>query len=219
MLVSVSGCLGELRGESLVLGAGSIKVGFGSLGPDAQGRARLFERGQAGVGGGVQIVALALGVGADTGDLLSSLGLGAVGALDGGCFGLMGACSFLLSPAELACRFGHLAGCLAAGLADLALRHIAGLLDVSGGLVAELAELLISRRTQGDQLACQLVHAADRLGCRLVGFLAVGLGLVAVGLGFAAAVDLLGEPGLGGGNALVGGRPGGVDLRLGAISA
>ena len=70
--------------EPVVLGAGGVEVGFGSLGPDAQRVAGFFERGKPGVGGGMQFVALALGVGADAADLLGGLGLGAVGALDGG---------------------------------------------------------------------------------------------------------------------------------------
>ena len=207
----------ELPGESLVLGAGGVEVGFGSLGPDAQRVAGLFERGQAGVGGGVQLVALALRVGADTASLLGGLGPGAVGPLDSGGLGLLGACGFLLGLAELAPRLDYLAGGLVAGLADLALGGVAGLLDVGGGLVAELAELLVGRGAQLGQFTGQLVHAADRPGGGLVGFLPVGPGLVAVGLGLAAAVDLLGEPGLGGGHPLVGGCPGGVDLGLGRL--
>lgn len=217
MLIDIGSGCGNLLGEALVLGACGVKVGFGSLGPDAQRLAGLFERGKPGVGGGVQLVALALGIGADTADLVGGLGLGAVSALDGGGFGLLGACGFLLGPAELVGGLHDLAGGLIAGLADLALGGVARLLDVGGGLVADLAKLLVGRGAQGGQLTGEVVHAADRLGGGLVGFFPVGVGLVAVGLGFAAAVDLLGEPGLGGGHALVGGGTGGVDLGFGRL--
>jgi hypothetical protein len=99
MLAGVSRCPGELLGESLVVGACGVEVGFGSLGPDAQGGAGLFERGEPGVGGGVQLVALALAVGADAADFLGGLSLGSVGPVDSGTFGLLGACGLLLGPA------------------------------------------------------------------------------------------------------------------------
>jgi hypothetical protein len=97
--VSAAGCQGELVGESAILGAGCVEVGLGALGADPQGGAGLFERGEPGVGRGVQLIALALGVGADAGDFLGCLFLGAVGALECGSFGVVGACS--AAPAAL----------------------------------------------------------------------------------------------------------------------
>jgi hypothetical protein len=44
-----------LLGEALVLSAGGVKADLGSLGPDAQQVAGLFERGKPGIGGGVQL--------------------------------------------------------------------------------------------------------------------------------------------------------------------
>ena len=53
------GCLGELFGKPLVLGAGGVQVGFGSFGPDARSGSGFFERGQPGVGDAPEFVALA----------------------------------------------------------------------------------------------------------------------------------------------------------------
>ena len=75
-----AGCLGELFGKSLVFDACGVEVGFCSFGADAQGVAGLFQRGDAGVGGGGELVEFALVVGADAGDLVGCGGLGVVGA-------------------------------------------------------------------------------------------------------------------------------------------
>jgi len=61
VIIGVGGGCGGLLGEPLVRGAGGVEVGFGSLGPDAQCAAGLFEYGEAGVGGGVQLVAARAG--------------------------------------------------------------------------------------------------------------------------------------------------------------
>ncbi len=89
-MVIIGGCLGELLSEPVAFRARSIEVGLGPFGADTQGGARLFECGKPGIRGGVQRVTLALGIGADAGDFLASVGLGSVGALDGGGFGLLG---------------------------------------------------------------------------------------------------------------------------------
>jgi hypothetical protein len=84
----------------VILGACGVEVGLGSLGTDVEGGASFFECGEPGVRGGVQLVTLALGVGAYAGDFLGGLGLGSVGALVGD-FGLLGSCGLLLGPTEL----------------------------------------------------------------------------------------------------------------------
>jgi hypothetical protein len=211
VLVGVGGCLGELLGESLVVGPGCVEVGFGSFGADAEGGAGFFEGSEAGVRGSVQLVTLALGVGADAGDFFGGLGLGVVGALDSGGFGLLGACGFLLGPVELAGRVGHQAARFLAGLLDVALCGGAGLLQFGRGGSAELADLLGGGGAQGGEF----VHAGDGLGGCLVGLLAVGVGVVPVGFGVAAALDFFGKPCFGGGYALVGVGAGDVYLGFG----
>ena len=74
-------------------------------------------------------------------------------------------------------------------------------------------ELLLRGVAEGGEFVLECFHAGDRLGGGGGGV----VGLVAFGLGFAAAVDLLGEAGFGGGDALVGGGAGGVDLGLGGL--
>jgi hypothetical protein len=81
VLVGVGGCLVELLGESLVFGSCGVEVGFGSFGAEAERGSCFVERGDAGVGCGAVLVALAAGVGSDEGDFLRGPGLGAVGAL------------------------------------------------------------------------------------------------------------------------------------------
>ena len=217
VLAGVGGCLGELLGESLVLGSCGVEVGFCSFGADAERGSCFFERGDAGVCGGAVLVAFAAGVGSDEGDFLGGLGLGAVGPLLCGGLGLLRPCGFLLRVACLAGGLGDLALGFLAGLADVALRGGPCEFEVGGRLGAELAELLGGGVAKGGEFVLEFFHAGDRLGGGVVGLLAVGAGLVALGLGFATAVDLLGEEGLGGRNALVSGGTGGVDLSFGGL--
>ena len=219
LLAGVGGCLClvELLGERLVLGSCGVEVGFGSFGADAERGSCFFECGDAGVGGGAVLVALAAGVGSDEGDFLGGLGLGAVGALLGGGLGLLRACGFPLGLACPAGGVGGLALSMLAGLADLAFRGGPCEFEFGGRLGAELAELLGGAVAEGGEFVLEFFHAGDGLGGGVVGLVAVGAGLVAFGLGFAAAGDLLGEAGLGGGDALVGGGAGGVDLGFGGF--
>ena len=59
------GRLGELFGEALVFGAGGVEVCFGSFGADAECVAGFFQGGDAGAGGGGELVECVLVVGAD----------------------------------------------------------------------------------------------------------------------------------------------------------
>jgi hypothetical protein len=119
VLVGIGGWLVELLGEALMFGSYGVEIRFGSFGANSKRGSCFFERGDTGVGGGAVFVAFAPGVGSDEGDFLGGLGLGAVGALLGGCLGLLCPCGFLLRVA-----------CPAGGLADLALGFLAGLADV-----------------------------------------------------------------------------------------
>jgi len=55
-----------LFGKALVFGARGVKVGFCPFSADTQSVAGLFQRGDAGAGGGGELVECALVVGADT---------------------------------------------------------------------------------------------------------------------------------------------------------
>jgi hypothetical protein len=70
---------------------------------------------------------------------------------------------------------------------------------------------------EGGEFVLKVVHPGDGLGGGVVCLLAVSAGLVAFSLRFAAAGDLFGEAGLGGSDALVGGRAGGVHLSFGGF--
>jgi hypothetical protein len=87
--------LDELFGKSLVLGAGGVKVGFRSLGADSLRVAGLFQRGDAGVGGGGELFQCVLVVGADTGGLIDGGGVGVLGPSDGDSLGPAGSGSLL----------------------------------------------------------------------------------------------------------------------------
>jgi hypothetical protein len=121
-VVGVGCCLVELFGKSLLFGSGGVEVGFCSFGADAEGGSCFFERGEPCVGGCVEFVAFALGVGPDEHDFFGCLGLGAVGALLGGGLGLLCSGGFLFRVACAAGGVGDLAFCLLAGLADVVFR-------------------------------------------------------------------------------------------------
>lgn len=165
----------------------------------------------------LHLVTLALGIGADAGDFLASLGLGPVGAADGGGFGLLGSCGLLLGAAELAGRVGHQAGRFLPGLLDVTDGGGAGLLHLGGGTGAELADLPSGGSAQGGEFGGEFIHAGDGLGGCLVGLLAVSLSLVPVGFGVAAALEFFGKPRFGGGHVLVGVGASGVHLGFGRL--
>jgi len=75
-----AGCLGELLGKALVFGTCGVEVGLCAFGADAQGIAGLFEGGDAGAGGGGELVECALVVCADAGGLVGCGGLDVLGA-------------------------------------------------------------------------------------------------------------------------------------------
>jgi hypothetical protein len=134
-----------------------------------------------------------------------------------GGLGLLCPCGFLLCLACPASGLGYQALSMLAGLADIVFRSGPCEFKFGGRLGAQLADLLCGGVVEGGEFVLEFFHAGDRLGGGVVGLVAVGAGLVAFGLGFAAAVDLLGEAGFGGGDALVGGGAGRVDLGFGGL--
>ena len=76
---------------------------------------------------------------------------------------------------------------------------LAGLLDVCGCAGAGAAHFRFGGGAELGEFAFEVVHAGDGLGGGVVGLLAVGACVVALGLGVPAALDLFGKAGLGGG--------------------
>jgi hypothetical protein len=121
--------------------------------------------------------------------------------------GLVGACLGV----------GDLAGGVLPGGADVAVRVLAGLADLRGGAVADAAYLLLGVGAELREFAFEFFHAGHGLGRGVVGLVSLGAGGGALGLGGAAALDLLSEAGLCGGDALVGAGARGVHLGLGRL--
>ena len=93
----------------------------------------------------------------------------------------------------------------------------AGLPDFLGRAVAGTAHPCIGSGPEFGQVAFELFHAGGGLGGGGVSLLAVGLRDAPLGLGFAAALDLFGKPGFGGGDALFGAGAYGVHLGFGRL--
>jgi hypothetical protein len=126
------GRLDELFGKALVLGACGVKVAFCTLGADAQCVAGLFQSGDAGVGGGGELVECVPVVGADAGGLVGCGGLGVLGSGDGGGFGMACSGGVPLGMPGACLGVGDLAGGVVLGDADIAGRVVAGLADLGG---------------------------------------------------------------------------------------
>jgi hypothetical protein len=204
-----------LFGKTLAFGACGIKIGFCSLSPDTQGVAGFFQRGDAGAGGGGELVECSLVVGAHAGDLVGCGGLGVVRAYDGGGLGLAASGGILLGLFRSGGGVGDQAASFGAGGGDVMFRAGAGLLDVGYGVGADLAYLFCGSGADFREFALKLIHASDGLRGGGVGLLAVGACLVPLGLGVPAALDFFGKSGFGGGNSLVSARAGGVHLGFG----
>lgn len=126
-------------GEALVVGACGVKICLGSLSADAQRVASFLQGGDAGVGGGGELVECVPVVGADTGGLFGCGGLGAFGAGDGGGLGLACPARIALGLVGACLGVGDLAGGVLPGGADIAVGVLSGLADFCGGAVADTA--------------------------------------------------------------------------------
>lgn len=128
-----------MSGKALVVDAGRVKVGLGPLNADSQCVPGFLQGGDAGVGGGGELVECVPVIGADTGGLFGCGGLGALGANDGG--GLSPACParIALGLVSTCLGVGDLAGGVLPGGADIAVGVLTGLADLFSGTVTDAA--------------------------------------------------------------------------------